>query len=265
MNQEGRLRMSYERNCLRNLRITWFFELLAVLWLVWTVEPGLSQVASNQIPEQNPRARYLVSKNQLLTPEKALKEADRARQDLLRGRQESARKEIQRALDIFPDCAVALTLQGILSAHDKQYAEAARAFQRSIEEDPTLGAAYLGLGDVYTTQGRFQEALIPLDRASALLPGSWVTYFETALAHLGLGESTAVLKETAYAERFAGADGLKRSGAAYLRGVAYLQLNDLSAAKESLQEAVKRSPKSIYATLAEKRLDKLNPPADRIR
>ena len=254
--------MSYERNCLRDLRITWFFELLAVLWLVWTVEPGLSQVVPNQIPEQNPHAKYLVSKNQLLTPEKALKAADRARQDLLHGRQESARKEVQRALDIYPDCAVALTLQGILSAHDKQYAEAAHSFQRSIEEDPTLGAAYLGLGDVYTNQGRFREALVPLDRASALLPNSWVTYFETAMAHLGLGESTAGLKQIAYAERLAGADELKRAGVAYLRGVAYMQLNDLSAAKQSLQEAIKRSPKGVYATLAEKRLDKLSPSAD---
>jgi tetratricopeptide (TPR) repeat protein len=131
----------------------------------WIAEPGLPQVASNQIVDQSSRAQQMVSKNQLLTPEKALKATARAREDLLRGREESARKEIQRALDISPPCASTLALQGIVQYQDMDYAEASRAFQRSIDEDPTLGAAYLGLGDVFIIQSRFREALIPLDRA----------------------------------------------------------------------------------------------------
>lgn len=259
MTEEVRSILSNRRNLMRNARISWFLTVLAVLLLVWIAEPGLSQVAPNQIADQSFRAQKLVSKNQLLTPEKALKATARAREDLLRGRGESARKEIQRALDISPHCALALSLQGIVSYQDKDYAEATRAFQRAIDEDPTLGAAYLGLGAAFIIQRRFRDALIPLDRAVALLPDSWFPHFQTALAHLDLGESVSGLKEIADGEHFAGDDAERRSGFAYLRGVAYLQLKDYGAAKESLQQAVKCSPNGAYAPLAQKRLEQLSP------
>jgi len=259
MNQEDRSIWSYGRNLTREARISWFLRVLSVLLLVWIVEPGLSQVSSNQIVDQNSPSRYVVSKNQLLTPEKALKATYRAREDLLHGKHESARKEIQRALDISPHCALALSLHGIVSYQDKDDAEAARAFQRSIDEDPTFGAAYLGLGTVLISEGRFREALIPLDRAVSQLPDSWLTHFQIAFAHLSLRESVSGLKEIGNAERFAGNDEEARSGLAYLRGVAYLQLNNSVAARESLQQAVGSSPNGAYAPLARKSLEQLNP------
>jgi tetratricopeptide (TPR) repeat protein len=259
MTEEARSILSNRRGLTRDARISGFLEVLAALLLVGIVEPGLAQVASNQIADQSFRAQQLVSKNQLLTPEKALKAAARAREDLLRGREEPARKEIQRALDIAPHCAVALALQGVAQYHDKDYAEASRSFQRSIEEDPTLGAAYLGLAGVFMTQGRFREALIPLDRAEALLPDSWFAHFQAALAHLGLGETVSGLKEVANAEDFPGADAERRSGFGLLRGIAYLQLKDYGAAKEQLQKAVKCNPNGSYAPLARKNLEQLSP------
>jgi tetratricopeptide (TPR) repeat protein len=154
---------------------------------------------------------------------------------------------------------VALSLQGIVRYLDKDYAEAIPAFQLSINEDPTLGAPYVGLGAVLIIQRRFREALVPLDRAVALLPDAWLPHYQTALAHLGLGESASALKEIADGEHFAGDDAERRSGFAYLRGVAYLQLKDSGAAKESLQQAVKCSPNGDYAPLAQKRLEQLSP------
>lgn len=77
--------MSYKHNVMRDLRITWFFEVLVFLLVIRSVEPGLSQVVPNQSADQNFRAQQLVSKNQPLTPEKALRAIDRAREDMLRG------------------------------------------------------------------------------------------------------------------------------------------------------------------------------------
>lgn len=256
INRQNKRRSSYGCELMRNVQINWFCALL-VIPFVWTVKPCLSQVTPNQIPVQNIWSQYLVSKNQLLTPEKALKATDRAREDLWKGRKESARKEVQRALAVAPHCALALNLQGIMGLEDRDYTEAVHAFQQSINEDPTLGPAYLGLGIAFAAEGRFREALIPLDRAAALLPGSWITYFETALARLGLHESLTGLRQIAYAERFAGADVQKISAVAYLRGVAYLQLNDLSSAKEFLLQAVQRDPNGTYAVLAQRSLNSL--------
>jgi tetratricopeptide (TPR) repeat protein len=231
-----------------------------VTFLLFSIaRPGISQVESNQIVDHSFRTQRLVSKNQLLTPEKALKATAHARDDLLRGRVESARKEIQRALNISPHCALALALQGIAQYQDKDYAEASVAFQRSIDEDPTLAAAYLGLGAVFIIQGRYRESLIPSERAVALLPNSWFPHYQMALAHLGLGESVSGLKEIADGEQLVGNDAERRSGFAYLRGVAYLQLKNYRGAKESLQQAVKCSPNGLYAPLAQERLDQLSP------
>ena len=66
----------------------------------------------------------------------------------------------------------------------KNYVEAAQTFQQAINADPTLGAAYLGLGEAYNSLGRFKEALAPLARwtQSCLANGSlimrprWLTW-----------------------------------------------------------------------------------------
>ena len=98
-----------------------------------------------------PASQQFVSTNQLLTPEKAQKATERARDALLRGRYEEAQKQVTRALEICPNCAIALTLQGIMKIEGKNYAEAAQTFRQAINADPTLGVAYLGLGQAYNS------------------------------------------------------------------------------------------------------------------
>jgi len=168
-----------------------------------------AQVDSTQFAGKS-QSQTNVSVNQLLTPNKAQRAAKKAREDLIHGRFESAQREAERALDVFPRCAIALNIQGAVSLWRSNYAEAARDFQRAIDADPALGSAYLGLGVTYTSQGRFKEALVPLDRASAFLPDSWAVHFEAALSHLGVGQPDTALKEIAYAERFMGVDPEKR-------------------------------------------------------
>ena len=198
-----------------------------------------------------------VSVNQLLTPNKAQRATKKAREDLIHGRFESAQREAKLALDIFPRCAIALNIQGAVNLWRTNYAEAAREFQRAIDADPALGTAYLGLGITYTSQGRFKEALVPLDRAAAFLPSSWSVYFEAALSYLGVGEPDAALKEVTYAERFMGVDPQKSAGVSYLRGVALLQLKGYDKARVALNKALTLDPNGIYSTLARRRLEQL--------
>jgi tetratricopeptide (TPR) repeat protein len=195
------------------------------------MQPAHSQIDSHSFPAHNSPAQQVVSKNQLLTPEKVQKAMARARERFLHGRYESAQKEIQRALDICPHCASALTFQGVLNLQGHNYPEAARSFQRAIDEDPAAGPAYLGIGVVYNAQARFKEALVVFDRAAPFLPDTWLLPFECALAHLGVGESTAGLREISHAEGLAGSDPAKLSGVAFLHGVAESQLKEYDRAK----------------------------------
>ena len=120
------------------------------------------------------------------------------------------------------------------------FVDADMAFQQAINAEPAFGPAYFGLGMAYTSQGRFKEALIPLDRATSFLPSSWIVYFESAVAHLGLGEPEAALKEISYAERFTGTDPKKKAGISYLRGMDSFEMKALSRSEGELNEAVRR-------------------------
>lgn len=264
MRRSDRLELSNEEIVVRRPRIGWFLAIASVFLFVPFAEQGVPQ-ASNPIIKESYGTQSLVSRNELLPPAKALKATERARIDLLHGRVEPARREIQRALNIAPHCAVALALQGLVHYQDKDYAEASQAFQRSIDEDPTLPVAYMGLATVHLVQGHFREALRPLDRADALLPGIWFTHFQSALAYLGLGESQSGLKEISIAERFIADDPEVASGLAYLRALANLQMKDYVAAKGFLQQAVKNSPNGPYAAFARRKLQQLNSVTNGIR
>ena len=216
-----------------------------------------AQNGSGQLVETNSLAQSHVSVNQLITPGKAKKATEKAREALAHGHYEVALREAEHAIDIFPRSGIALSIEGAVNFSRANYAESSRDFQLAIDADPALGTAYLGLGMAFTSQGRFKDALVPLDRAAVFLPNSWMVYFEAALAHLGIGDPETALKEITYAERFMGADPKKRSGVSYLRGVAHFQMNNDILAIEELYEAVDRDPNGKYATLARGRLEEL--------
>jgi tetratricopeptide (TPR) repeat protein len=249
------LSISAMRGFVRRSPIAKSSQLLAAM-LAFSAGFASAQVDSSKFLDKS-QSRNNVSVNQLLTPNKAQKATKKAREDLIHGRFESAQREAELALDIFPRCAIALNIQGAVNLWRANYDEAAREFQRAIDADPALGAAYLGLGLTYTYRGRFKEALIPLDRAAAFLPSSWTVHFEAALSHLGVGEPEAALKEISYAERFMGADPQTTAGVSYLRGVALLQLKGYDEARVELNKAIRIDPKGSYSTLARGRLEQL--------
>lgn len=203
--------------------------------------------------------RNTVSANQLLTPPKALQSVERARNDLISGRIEEAQKEIAHALDISPRCALALNLLGTIYLENRDLEGAAENFHQAIAEDPTLGAAYLGLAISLIGRKHFEEALAPLDRATSLLPGAWLPYFESAITHLGIGDADAALKEINDADRFTEGDAERKSATVYVRGLAYIRLRDYDRAEKCLVNAIVFDPDGFFARLARARLEKLKP------
>ena len=242
-------------------RVTTMAHFLGTALLIGAVECAYCQVDFVELPTHLSSTQGVISKNQLLIPEKAQKAMDRAQVDFLQGRYESAQRDVQRALEIYPHCALAFTFQGILDLRDGNLSESAQAFQRAINEDPAAGSAYIGLGVIYNTESRFKDAIALFDRAAPFSQGSWLLYFEAALAHLGIGEYDAGLKDITRAERFTGGDQEKLSGVAYLRGVAQCQLRDYAGGTGFFQEAMRQDPNGTFSTLARRRLERLGPAA----
>jgi tetratricopeptide (TPR) repeat protein len=233
--------------------------------LVLSIGFASAQLRPADIPEPDSPSQQFVSVNQLLTPAKAQRATERARREFIQGRLDSALRETERALEIYPRCAAALSIQGAVNLSRTNYAEASRRFQQAIDAEPAFGPAYLGLGMAYTSQGRFKEALIPLDRAASFLPSSWIVYFESAVAHLGLGEPEAALKDISYAARFTGTDPQKRAGISYLRGMANFEMKDYREAQGEFNEAVERDVNGLFAALAKSKLEQLASADDKLQ
>jgi tetratricopeptide (TPR) repeat protein len=248
------------KHCVNRGLPAWRALIAMLIVSIATLATGLfAQGDSSGLLAHNPSDENTVSTNQLLTPSKALQAAQRARNHLIAGRIDQAQKEITHALDISPRCALALNIQGAIHLETRQFENAGEDFQEAIQSDSELGSAYLGLGMSLIAQDRLGEALEPLDRATHLLPGSWLIYFEAALTHLGLGDTEAALKQISYAEHFSEMNRERQSGTAYMQGMVYINLRDFDRAKRYLEDAVAFDPNGFYAALALRRLEHLRP------
>lgn len=84
---------------------------------------------------------------------------------------------------------------------EKQYAEAARAFEAVVAAEAATGADWINLGLARYELSRDQEALDALARAAEALPESPAPHYLSGLAHRRMGDNEAALRdfEAAYA------------------------------------------------------------------
>jgi tetratricopeptide (TPR) repeat protein len=220
---------------------------------------SFGQMAPLQMADGSSSRMNTISRNELLAPGKATQAIERARKEILSGHPESAEKEIARALDIAPHFGVAETLRGALDLQGGNLDAAAKWFQQAIDDDPAMGAAYVGMSIILIRQRRFRAALPALDRAEGLLPGVWMIHFLKAWTDIQIGNTQAALGQANIAERFAGADAEKRSASSYLRAMVHIYLNHADTARECLAETIARDPGGELAVLAKKQMEGLQP------
>jgi len=221
-----------------------------------------AQSEAKQLIDLQEHGGSLVSVNQLRTPRKALKAVQKAQEKLLAGRVSSAEKKIASALALAPDCGLAHDVLGVVLLERGQYQEAVEAFQTAIDQDPTLASAFIGSGISLLLQGRFRDALRPLDQGEKRLPDSWLAHFESSIAYLGAGELDVALHQIVLAENLSGSDHEKRSGVSFLRALVHLNRGDRMAARHYLTDAISRDPDGPYARLSKqslRRVERISP------
>jgi len=205
-----------------------------------------------------PQHQAVVSTNELQAPHAAQTAARQARQALERRRYAEARKHIAHALEIYPNYALALEFRGIVNLREDRLEDACSDFQRAIGYDSNLGAAYLSLGAVYNRLGHFQEAVVPLRRAAAILPAAWTVQYEMALAYLGSGKYEAALGAISQAAEKNPAEPDNRSSVFYTKARVLLELNDDPAAKTAFEQSIRQDPKGHFAQLSQELLQRLS-------
>jgi tetratricopeptide (TPR) repeat protein len=90
---------------------------------------------------------------------------------------EAARKFLLR----YPKSPGMWQVAGFISLHLKDFKEAERRFQKSVEADPTNSAPYLNLGNIYFSKKRYNEAIESYERVLTIDPEDMF-----ALYNLGL-------------------------------------------------------------------------------
>src|SRR4051812_14401696 len=135
-----------------------------------------------------------VSVAQMKVPEKARDALKKARKALSKEDNAEATKQVNHALELYPDFAEALTFRSLLKLDAGQVDAALDDLQAATNADSSYPMAYLILGAAFNAKSRFDDSIRVLDRGISLAPNSWQGYFELAKAYLGKQDVNAALK-----------------------------------------------------------------------
>ena len=108
-----------------------------------------------------------------------------------------ARKEFEEELKIDPNNAGAEYILGELSAQGQQWDEAIQHFSRAVALDAGFAEAALGLGSAYVSEGKFAEAIPPLESYVKLQPGNPAGHYQLAIAYSRAGRKEDAKREAA--------------------------------------------------------------------
>jgi Tfp pilus assembly protein PilF len=140
-----------------------------------------------------------VSVAQFKVPEKARKVFEKGNEALQKNKLEDAKKYAEKALEIYPQFAEALTLRGILEINDGATDAGIADFDAAIKADPSYALAYTTMGAALNKSQRYDDATRSLTRAIALQPTAWQAYYELAKAYLGKGDYKTALRNVSKA------------------------------------------------------------------
>jgi Flp pilus assembly protein TadD len=138
--------------------------------------------------------RQTVSVAQYKVPEAAREELKKAREATLKNKLDEAQQHIEKALEIDPDYADALTLRAIIKLDSRDTEGAVADLEKAIQNDGNYAMAYMVLGSAFNTQSKFDYAIHALERAEKLAPDAWQTYFEMGRACDGKGDYQSAVR-----------------------------------------------------------------------
>jgi tetratricopeptide (TPR) repeat protein len=203
----------------------------------------------------------LVTPNQLRAPEKARSAIQKAARAIRDNHTDEAAKQIARALQAYPDYALAFTIRAMTKL-STQPSDAVADLERAIRLDPSAGLPCAILASRYNDAGRYQDALPLALRAVQLLPAAWQTHFEMARALLGRKQTDEALKEVTDAIRLSSSDATSSSefGAAlhFCRGRILVDLHEFADARREFEIALKADPRSSFGQSAGQILARLD-------
>lgn len=144
----------------------------------------LSQQAANQA----------ISIARLRVPRKARELCEKAQKQVLKHEYPEAQEKLNQALQLYPAYPEALTMSGFIQLNTNQLSSAELSLQAAVKSDPTFALAFLLLGELYSRELRFDDALAVSQRAFQLVPNDWNTQYQFCRALIGTHQYAPALR-----------------------------------------------------------------------
>ena len=187
-----------------------------------------------------------VSVSQYKVPAKAREEFLKSQEASRRSKPEEAARHLARALEIDPDFSDALTMRAIGSLNGNLLAAIAD-LEHAVKIDGNNSLALTVLGAAMNAQGKFDQALLYLQRSETLAPDRWQTFFELAKTNIGKNEYAASLR---YLDKTVSMLAQDYSPIHLLRGQALFSMRRYAEAAGELDAYLQREPNSPGAGAA---------------
>lgn len=166
-----------------------------------------------------------------------------------------ARKELERAIELYPDFVDARTQLGSLLLRDeKTLAEAEKHLRHAVATDPQAARAQLALGLCLYRQKRFADAIAPLERGIQLQPGHPQGQ---ALLGIALAETGQQDRAVGYLERAYELGGASVAETQFHLARILLRKNEHARAAAALENFLKDRPNDPSAPRLRQTLEQL--------
>lgn len=192
-----------------------------------------------------------VSVAEYRVPQKAREELKKARDACEKGKHDEAEKHVEKALEIYPRYADALTLRAILKMDTRDDEGAIADLQEAIRLDENCAMAYLVMGAALNLQAKFDDAIRALERGEALSPNSWQAYFEMGKSLVGKAQYEPALRQLNRAQALMPRD---YPLVHLVKAHAMLAINDYTDAMTELQQYLAKEPNGPNSQEAAKML-----------
>jgi Tfp pilus assembly protein PilF len=218
------------------------------------VEKQFSYDEETLADDAMPLQQGMVSVRELSIPRRALQEYSAARDDLHREKVESARRHLEKAVEVAPQFLEAINYLGVLAYQRRDFSKAEEYFRSALKVDAESYEPLVNLGGTLLSLGRSAEALEVNRRAQAAQPNDALSNSQLGLSYYLLGKDEEALNYLLLAEQI---DPAHFTNPQIPLANIYLRYSQVEAAIEELEDFLERHPDSPEAESVQTMLRKI--------
>lgn len=197
-----------------------------------------------------------ISATSLAAPKDAKKALEKGRQALKKKKMKDARKELEKAVGLYPKYAAAWFELGQVQEAENQMEQARQSYSKALEADAKFINPYLALSLIAAQEKKWQEVADTSDRAIKLNPFDFPqAYYFNSVANYNLGNRDAAEKSAREAQKLDTQHRFPK--VTHLLGIILAERRDYGGAAEQMRNYLKFAPGAQDANTVRTQLSEL--------